>query len=239
MKSTSEKVLEKYNTILQRPTVQDANARKVMFKSFERTLGKWLPDNKDAAILDIGCGEGSLLMFLKEKGYQNLSGFDLSEENVSIAHQLSLDFVIRFNALDIVDYMPGKSFDFIFVMDLIEHVPKEFAVDFLSNVLTRLKSGGTMVIQTPNMGSIYGNYHRYNDLTHEFGLTEQSAIDLLSASDLSMDEITIYPAWNATTLLGYGREIYLRILHWLFALGEGATRPKIPTKNLLIRVQKK
>jgi 2-polyprenyl-3-methyl-5-hydroxy-6-metoxy-1,4-benzoquinol methylase len=238
MKSTSEKLLEKYNTFSRRPTALDPAAQDLMFKSFDRTLGNWLPKNLDTAILDIGCGEGTLLFFLKEKGYRNLSGFDLSIENVNIAHQLSLGFVKQFNALDIVHFLPEKSFDVIFLMDLIEHIPKESAVDFLSNILTRLEPGGEMIIQTPNMGSIYGNYHRYNDLTHEFGLTEKSAMNLILACGININDINIHPAWNATTLLGYGREIYLRVIHWLCALGEGATRPKIPTKNLLIRIQK-
>ena len=239
MKRTSDRLIEKYNTFTRRSTALDISARKVQFRSFERILGKWLPHNRYDSFLDIGCGEGSLLLFLKESGYQDLSGFDLSEENVKIAHKLSLDFVSQFNALDIAYYMEGKLFDFIFLLDIIEHIPKQSVVDFLSIVLTRLKTGGTLIIQTPNMGSIYGNYLRYNDLTHEFGLTEKSILDLLLVSGLNMDEIEIHPAWNATTFFGFCREYYLRFLHLLFSLGEDSSRPKIPTKNLLIRILKK
>lgn len=49
------------------------------------------------------------------------------------------------------------------------------------------------------------------------------------------EDIEIRPAWNATTLLGYLREVYLRLLHNLVFLAEDRSRPRIPTKNLLIR----
>ena len=239
MKRTSDSLIEKYNTYTRRPTALDTSMQKIQFKSYKRILGKWLPNVRGLSLLDIGRGEGSLLLFLKKTGYKDLSGFDLSEENVIIAHQLSLDFVSKFNALDIDQYMPSKLFDFIFLMDIIEHIQKQLVVDFLTNVFKRLKIGGTLIIQTPNMGSIYGIYHRYNDLTHEFCLTEKSILDLLLVSGLSIDEIEIHPAWNATTFLGYCRKFYLRFLHLLFSLGENSSRPKIPSKNLLIRVIKK
>jgi hypothetical protein len=42
--------------------------------------------------------------------------------------------------------------------------------------------GGRLVIQTPNMGSFLGWHMRYNDITHEFGVTEKGIVDLLLAA---------------------------------------------------------
>ncbi|MDO9547162.1 MAG: class I SAM-dependent methyltransferase [Pelolinea sp.] len=238
MKKTSESLIEKYNTFTRRPTVLDPSIKNIMYKSFRRSLSVWLPNNKDLQILDIACGEGSLLCFLKDNGFSNLAGFDLSEENVRICHCLSLDFVVQFDALDVIQYRLGQSYDLIFLLDILEHIPKQSASDFLKNVGERLNSGGVLIIQTPNMGSICGIYHRYNDLTHEFGVTEKSIRDLLLCSGFDKENIDVRPAWNATTPIGYLREIYLRLLHFLYTLGEDSSRPKIPTKNLLIRVIK-
>lgn len=234
---TVERLYARYNTYSRRPTVQDALTRKVIFRAFERTLGPWLPTDRATPILDIGCGEGALLAFLREKGYVNLSGFDLSPENVAICHALGLDFVEQWDALRLAERYPPSSFGVIFVMDVLEHLPKQRAVDFLEQVRRCLQPGGAVIIQTPNMGSILGLYHRYYDLSHEFGLTEKSARDLLMVAGFHNENIEIRPAWNATTLLGYVREIYLSLLHKLVFLAEGANRPKIPTKNLLIRAK--
>ena len=39
-----------------------------------------LPNNKNARILDAGCGHGRILNFLYEKAYQNLLGVDRDKE---------------------------------------------------------------------------------------------------------------------------------------------------------------
>ena len=232
---TREAFLEAYHTLKRRDAGLDPQSRRVIFKSFTRTLGLWLPANKTAAILDVGCGEGALLAFLQERGYTNLHGFDLSPENIKICHQRGLTFVRQHDALRL-DELPGPSeYHVIICLDLIEHLSKEQAVPFLRPVHQRLALGGYVVIQTPNMGSVIGLFHRYDDLSHEYGLTEGSAVGLLMTAGFLESNIEVSPAWNATTWLGYLREIYLRGLHIAIWLAEGSSRPRIPTKNLLIR----
>ena len=237
-KSTSHLLIEKYNTILQRATIRDENTKTIIFRSFQRTIGQFLPADKSARILDIACGEGALLTFLRERGYCHLKGFDLSDENVSICHDLGLEFVVKFDALELEKFSPDEKYDTIFALDILEHLPKEKVVEFLTKVYQLLDPGGYLIIQTPNMGALQGLFIRYNDLTHEFGLTEFSAKSLLIAAGWEKNNISIYAAWNATTFFGYVREFYLRILHRLIFLIEGDQRPRIPTKNLLIVARK-
>ncbi len=59
----------------------------------------WLPERKDAFILDKACGNGKLLHFLKQRGYANLIGVDISPEQVQIARQV-LTNRIQTNAPD-------------------------------------------------------------------------------------------------------------------------------------------
>jgi 2-polyprenyl-3-methyl-5-hydroxy-6-metoxy-1,4-benzoquinol methylase len=236
MRETRDQIIERYHTYTRRPVLTDASIRKVLFKSYRRILGPWLPEDRCAHILDIGCGEGALLAFLQEQGYLNLSGFDLSPENVGCCHEVGLRFVRQFDALRLTEFSGPVSYDVIFCMDVLEHIPKPQVLQFLLNVNERLKSGGGYVIfQTPNMGNILGMYHRYSDLTHEFCLTEKSAVDLLLASGFQREQIAVRPSWNATTVFGYLREVYLQGIHWLVFITEGHGRPRIPTKNLLIR----
>jgi 2-polyprenyl-3-methyl-5-hydroxy-6-metoxy-1,4-benzoquinol methylase len=236
-KTTTERLIEQYNSMNRRPTVDDDAMRKVIFKSFRRTLDPWLPVSKSVKILDIACGEGALLSFLKQEGYVNLSGFDLSSENVQICQRLGLLFVTKFDALDLNDW-PDSDYDLIFALDILEHIPKEEAAQFLINIRAKLNLEGRVIVQTPNMGSVLGLFHRYSDLSHEFCLSEKSARTLFMLAGFSESKIDICPTWNATTYMGYLREIYLRLLHLLVFLAEGESRPRIPTKNLLIRAHK-
>lgn len=236
--STTARLIERYNTLNRRRTAHDPEHRQVMFASFDRVYGGLLPRDPDAAVLDAGCGEGSLLAYLRSRGLRNLHGFDLSDENVAICRGAGLDFVHRFDALE-MDRLPGDPhFERIFALDLLEHIPKEKASLFLELARDRLAPGGVLLVQTPNMGCVYAQYHRYNDLSHEFGLTEKTARDLFMTAGFASEEVTIGPVWNATTPLGHGREVYARLLHALVFLADDRDRPKIPTKNLLIQARR-
>lgn len=233
--TTVERLYSKYNSFNRRATIEDPRIREVGFRSMRRSLGVWFPADKSTAILDVACGEGALLALLREEGYTNLSGFDLSPENVAICHRIGLPFVQQANALEKLGAEPGRTFGLVFAIDLVEHLPKDRAAGFIEAARGMLAPGGSLVLQTPNAGSLYGCYNRYYDLSHEFALTEKSAIDLLMLGGFSPEEIEVRPHWNATTWLGRLREFHLSLLHWWIFLGEGSRRPRIPTGNLLIR----
>ncbi len=206
-----------------------------VFKSLARSLGAWLPADLATPILDIGCGEGNLLCFLRERGYMNLGGLDLSPENVAICHALGLGFVQQGDALSL-RRIPGLwRYGAIFALDLLEHLPRARAASFLEDVRRLLLPGGYAVIQTPNLGSHLGWFHLYSDLTHEFGLTESSALSLLAAAGFPAERVELRAAWSATTLAGYLREAYVALLHRLLWMADGSGRPKIATRDLLLR----
>jgi len=231
---TRARQIEHYHSATGRPDLDDPRVRRLVWRSFERTVGPWLPADRSARILDAACGEGALLAWLRERGYTNLDGFDLSPECVAWCHRLGLTFVKQFDLLWIAEW-PEDGYNVIFLMDIVEHLPKERAAEALEAAGAKLAPGGCLVIQTPNLGSIMGAYRRYCDLTHEFGLTEKSVRDLLALAGFGRESVEVRPAWNAATPLGRLRELWLRILHRLIFLAEDQSRPRIPTKNLLVR----
>jgi 2-polyprenyl-3-methyl-5-hydroxy-6-metoxy-1,4-benzoquinol methylase len=235
---TTDTLLERYHTLTRRDAGLDPRSRRTIFQAFARTVGPWLPNARNSPLLEIGCGEGHLLAFLKDAGYTDLAGFDLSPENVELCHKRGLTFVQDHDALRLQDFCVSNQYKVIFCLDLIEHLPKEQAVPFLRQAFWRLLPSGYVVIQAPNMGSVLGLFHRYADLSHEYGLTERTAVTLLMAAGFQENRIEVRPAWNATTLLGHARELYLRGLHSAVWLAEGRMRPRIPTRNLLIRASK-
>jgi 2-polyprenyl-3-methyl-5-hydroxy-6-metoxy-1,4-benzoquinol methylase len=233
--TTVERLYAKYNSFNRRQTVEDPAVRKVSFRSMRRSLAGWLPEDRSTPILDIACGEGALLAFLKEEGYTDLSGYDLSPENVAICHRLGLPFVEQADALEKLSGAASARFGLITAIDLIEHIPKAQAAGFIESVRALLRPGGSLILQTPNAGCIYASHNRFYDLSHEFAVTEKSAVDLMMLGGFAADEVEVRPHWNATTPLGRVREWYVSLLHRMIFVGEGSRRPRIPTSNLLIR----
>ena len=57
---------------------------------FRRNYRQYLPSGREAAILDVGCGMGHFLHFLKQAGYKNASGVDGSPDIVAFCKKQGL-----------------------------------------------------------------------------------------------------------------------------------------------------
>ena len=116
----NKEVFEKYSTWLNRKNMlHHPECKKLIFKTFQRTILPHLPVDKSANILDIACGEGTFLSYLKELGYKSLKGFDLSPENVSICHKLGLQFVWQQDVLEFCKTKDDEKFDLITGLDIM------------------------------------------------------------------------------------------------------------------------
>lgn len=120
--------------------------------------------DRDSAILDIGCGQGFMLKYMQSEGFNNLTGIDISEEQVKIAQAKGFN-VIQTDAVVYLKENRG-SFDAIMAIDIIEHFKKEELLELLPLIWQALKPGGTLILQTPNGDGLMPNYVIYGDFTH-------------------------------------------------------------------------
>ena len=65
---------------------------------------EWLPQDKEAVVLDIGCGWGNLLLSLWATGYRNLYGVEISRPMYDIAIK-SVPEEIKLAYADSIDYL--------------------------------------------------------------------------------------------------------------------------------------
>ncbi|MBI5804743.1 methyltransferase domain-containing protein [candidate division TA06 bacterium] len=101
---------------------------------------------KNAAILDAGCGDGVLLKMLKEAGFTNVWGADISPNRARRACTLNGGRVVVTD-LEKTGLGPG-SFKVIIASEILEHVPD--VQIFLSNCRAMLCPGGSLIITTPS-----------------------------------------------------------------------------------------
>jgi 2-polyprenyl-3-methyl-5-hydroxy-6-metoxy-1,4-benzoquinol methylase len=160
------KIYPKYASIMQdlEPFFNEEEARR-WGRAYDYYFRGWLPEKKDAAIVDLGCGGGRLLYFFKERGYTNVTGVDISLEQVHLARQV-VQHVFHANIMDFLQ-SHSNSFDIITGLDIIEHFHKDEIVGFLDLCVKAMRKGGRLILQTNNAETPWGTMHRYNDLTHE------------------------------------------------------------------------
>ena len=124
-----------------------------------------LPTDKNIKIIDVPCGHGNILYFLKSKGYTNYVGYDIDSGRIKIANNLGLNGQLDDGLMIIKNQ---KDVDVIFSLDFLEHIDKEHAIDYVQDCYNSLKSGGILIIRMPITDNLLGTYDLYNDLTHKW-----------------------------------------------------------------------
>ena len=133
-----------------------------------------LPKKKSADILELGCGYGVYVRAMRDMGYRNCVGIDVSEEQVRTAEtELGLTGLVRqADAFQWLDQRRGF-YDCILALDVLEHLSTEQMLTLGRSIRCALKPGGRLIVQVPN-GMAPMNPIRYGDLTHERAFTVQS-----------------------------------------------------------------
>lgn len=133
--------------------------------------------SKDASIVELGCGPGFLLNFLKSQGFEKIEGVDISEEQISIARKSGLDV----KHAEAVDFLRGKKqqYDAIIAVDFIEHFRKDELLSLFALMSDALKKNGLLIIQTPNGQGLFPGGNIYGDLTHVTIFSELSLRQVL------------------------------------------------------------
>jgi SAM-dependent methyltransferase len=148
----------------------------------QRAIRRHFPANRDARILDLGCGHGSLVHFARQAGYRQAEGVDRSPEQVAEARRLGIEGVREGDLMETLASLPEGSVDVIIAFDVIEHFTREELLPFIDAVHRALAPDGRWLIHTPNADSPFFGRIRYGDITHEQAFTVTSLNQLLRAS---------------------------------------------------------
>ncbi|MCB9307756.1 MAG: class I SAM-dependent methyltransferase [Lewinellaceae bacterium] len=135
--------------------------------------GKLLPGNREASILDIGCGIGSFIWFLMQTGYNRAEGIDISEEQIAEGIAMGIESIQCADLRTFLENKPGQ-YDCIIARDVMEHFTKQEVFDILQLVHTSLKPGGCFIMQSPNGEGLFHTSIFYGDFTHEIAFTRSS-----------------------------------------------------------------
>ena len=114
-----------------------------MKKEF-KVIADLLPNN--IKVLDVGCGDGSLMNLLKEEKNIKVRGLELDQENVQECIHKGLP-VIQGNAETELHQFPDKSFDYVVLSQTLQAFYEPEKV--LRNLL---RIGKSVVISIPNFG---------------------------------------------------------------------------------------
>lgn len=139
----TEKVKDDYALIAQ----SFSDTRQFPWKDFDVFLPFY---RGDADVLDLGCGNGRLLKFLKKHGFKSYLGIDQVEELVEFAkdeHGESEFLVADISHLPDLD----KKYDAIFAIASFHHIPPVLQKRTLKSWDEMLKPGGYLFMTNWNL----------------------------------------------------------------------------------------
>jgi len=146
-----------------------------------RLMPAHLPKDKNALILDLGCGSGMLVHLLRQAGYPNAVGIDTSREQVAGAKAAGIGGVERRELLGFLRDAASESAAAVITWDVIEHLRKDETLELAEQIARVLGPGGRWIIHVPNAESPFFGRIRYGDWTHEQAFTRGSLEQLLRA----------------------------------------------------------
>lgn len=155
---------------------------------YSKELLPFVTVNKQARILDIGCGNGAMLAALQQSGFSNMQGIDVSPEQVSEAKAMGINQVEVADASTFLKEHKD-TFDAILAIDVIEHFTKDELLDFLQIAASSLKQNGMLLFRTPNMDAPLTSVYSYGDFTHECLLNKSSALQVMASAGFQKAEV--------------------------------------------------
>ena len=189
--------------------------------------------DREAAILDVGTGPGTLLAWLREAGFRSVKGVDASPGDVNFAaSHLGEGVVTLGDAREVLEARPG-AYDVVMMKAVLEHVAKNDLLPLLDALSRSLRPRGRLVVEVPNMDWLLAAHERYMDLTHQGGFTPQSLESLLRLrfASVSVRGSRLAAPTRSQRLLR--RPLVALIRHALYVLGEGGDASWFHNRSLI------
>lgn len=198
-----------------------------------------LPQDRDARVVEIGCGAGRFAAFLASKGYRNYLGLDIDPEAVrELKAATGLDaFVVQ----SVEDYLRQQTepMDLVVFQQSIYYWEIEALQRLLRLISERLSSRGVLLIEVFNGALLTSAYIRAKDPRITLTLTEHSLrreLERLGYEVLAIAPVRLCAARSPLGLVWRAANrawgILLRALY-LIERGVDVENPRLLSKNIL------
>lgn len=143
--------------------------RDILIPHLAKTVENLMIENNLKSVLDVGCGTGRLVQYLR-KNRLDAEGCDIATEAVKAARKINPQSKIVIASASKLPFA-SSSFDLVCTISVIEHLKKTQIAKFLKEAKRVLKPNGFIFIVTPNFATpirlLQGRrWFGYADKTH-------------------------------------------------------------------------
>ena len=121
----------------------------ILRQSFLDAIGQYFPERGE--ILDLGCGFGLFSLYYAIMGPERrITGVDLDARRIEMARRCAAALGVTnatYIAEDVLRWRDERTFDAIYMLDLVHHLPMADVAGTLERIASRLAPGGTLIIK--------------------------------------------------------------------------------------------
>jgi len=114
-------------------------------------------DNKKTKILDAGCGTGGLMQFLIKHGYNDIEGFDFSDDAVDFCRERKLN-VQKIDLTNFDQEFVDSYFDVIINNDVLYQFEDDVIIRAIKNLERKLVPDGILISNNNAFNIFYGTH---------------------------------------------------------------------------------
>lgn len=151
-------------------------------------------------VLDVGCGEGYALAFLREKGCE-VRGFDFSSAGVESKNPSCSDALVAGDVFNLLqqEIASGRKYDVVWLQNVLEHVLDPIAL--LQSLRKLVADDGVAVVTVPNDCSIVQRAAlQHGHIDTAFWVLPPDHLSYFDAGSLSA--IAGHTGWDCAQTLG-------------------------------------
>ena len=193
-----------------------------------RLLASLLP-TVSGRILDCGCGDGGLAIYLQTRGWE-VRGIEADAELASLARATGVDVVEGDLESAATWQSVGEGYDAVLFSDVLEHLSDPAGA--LRSAISALRPGGGILVSLPSVSwwrirldLMLGRWEYQDegilDRTHRWFLTRSTMIQLFNDAGLHVDSMSPL-ATSSPTMRAWYQRFWIalaRIRPTLFAVG--------------------
>ena len=210
---------------------------------YQRLLHGWLTLSRPVRCADLACGSGGFLAYLQHCDLDDWIGVDSDAYQVKAARErFGVERVLLMDVFDfLADAQPG-TYDLLSALDFVEHLTKQEFVRFAELARSALKTGGKLLLRTPNAAAPFGMAVRYGDFTHEISFTPGAISDILTS--LEFEDVRVWedgPRRGSVAQTAHWLAWHIARMWWVVLDGVetgGLGRHRVFTRNMWVLTSK-
>ncbi|GAA4296446.1 hypothetical protein GCM10023142_35180 [Anaerocolumna aminovalerica] len=184
----------RYNEVVMPDSREEVKKRSIIYID---KLNNWFRNRnkKELIVIDLGCGECEWVELLNDNGF-HAKGVDSNSSVVKKVKEILPNINIEeIDAFSYLKRLDDNSVDILSSLHMVEHLDMIELIELLSECKRVLKSGGVLIVETPNPQNILTSTYYFNmDPTHKKPIPPELLAFLVNESGLTVEEkILLYP----------------------------------------------